>query len=67
MLIEGGTEFCDYGARPPVAETWDPAAPAGTPNTPVPMPPTFQAAAGDNRYPFIQLLPKGGCGLPAEG
>ncbi len=55
----GGTEFCDYGAVPPVAELWDPAAPAGTPNTPTPMPPTFRAAAGNNWYPFVQLLPKG--------
>lgn len=58
VLLVGGTEFCDAGATPPVAELWDPARPQ-QPTETVPMPPTFRRAAYWNWFPFIQLLPKG--------
>ncbi len=59
ILIVGGTEFCDSGPTPGVAEVWDPAVPGTTRE--VPMPPAFVAAMGSNWYPFVKTLPKGAC------
>ncbi len=56
----GGTENCDAGPTPGVAEVWDPAVPAA-PTARVPMPRAFVEAMGSNWYPFVKTLPKGAC------